>query len=41
LKQVFQADAALMERDVFRQRPEQLGVDDFIALTRLAMELPQ
>ena len=41
LKQVFQADAALMERDVFRQRPEQLGVEDFIALTRLAMELPQ
>jgi hypothetical protein len=30
-----------MERDVFRQRPEQLGVEDFIALTRLAMEQPQ
>jgi 16S rRNA (adenine1518-N6/adenine1519-N6)-dimethyltransferase len=40
LKQIFGADPVVMERDVFRQRPEQLGVDDFIALTRLAMEQP-
>ena len=39
LKQVFAADAAVMERDVFRQRPEQLGVEDFIALTRLATSI--
>ena len=39
LKQIFAADAAVMERDVFRQRPEQLGVDDFIALTRLATSI--
>ena len=36
LKQIFGAKPELMERDVFRQRPEQLGVEDFIALTRLA-----
>lgn len=42
LKPVFsKAPPAVLERDVFRQRPEQLGVEDFIALTRLAMELPQ
>ena len=41
LKQIFAADAAVMERDVFRQRPEQLGVDDFIALTRLATSINQ
>ena len=41
LKPVFSADPSVMERDVFRQRPERLGVEDFIALTRLAMEQPQ
>lgn len=41
LKPLFVAQPAVLERDVFRQRPEQLGVDDFIALTRLAMEQPQ
>ena len=41
LKPLFSADPTVMERDVFRQRPEQLGVEDFIALTRLAMEQPQ
>ncbi len=41
LKPLFAAQPAVLERDVFRQRPEQLGVDDFIALTRLAMEQPQ
>jgi 16S rRNA (adenine1518-N6/adenine1519-N6)-dimethyltransferase len=41
LKQIFAADAAVMERDVFRQRPEQLGVNDFIALTRLATSINQ
>ena len=41
LKQIFAADAAVMERDVFRQRPEQLGVEDFIALTRLATSINQ
>ena len=38
LKPIFSSDPSVMERDVFRQRPERLGVDDFIALTRLAME---
>ncbi|MBQ6166032.1 MAG: 16S rRNA (adenine(1518)-N(6)/adenine(1519)-N(6))-dimethyltransferase RsmA [Muribaculaceae bacterium] len=41
LKPIFGANPQAMERDVFRQRPEQLGVEDFIALTRLAMEQPQ
>ena len=41
LKSVFMADPAVMERDVFRQRPEQLGVDDFIALTELATSIGQ
>ena len=41
LKSVFMGDPTVMERDVFRQRPETLGVEDFIALTRLAMEQPQ
>ena len=41
LKPLFGAQPEVLERDVFRQRPEQLGVDDFIALTRLAMEQPQ
>jgi 16S rRNA (adenine1518-N6/adenine1519-N6)-dimethyltransferase len=41
LKQVFSSNPAVMERDVFRQRPEQLGVADFIALTQLAMEQVQ
>ena len=40
LKPIFSANPTVVERDVFRQRPEQLGVDDFIALTRLAMEQP-
>ena len=41
LKSIFGANPTVMERDVFRQRPEQLGVEDFIALTRLATEEPQ
>ncbi len=41
LKPIYGANPAVMERDVFRQRPEQLGVEDFIALTRLATEQPQ
>ena len=41
LKSVFMADPAVMERDVFRQRPEQLGVDDFIALSELATSIGQ
>ena len=41
LKPVFSANPELMERDVFRQRPEQLGVDDFIALTELATSIGQ
>lgn len=41
LKTIYGANPAVMERDVFRQRPEQLGVEDFIALTRLATEQPQ
>ena len=41
LKPVFMSSPTVMERDVFRQRPEQLSVEDFIALTRLAMEQPQ
>ena len=41
LRQVFSSNPAVMERDVFRQRPEQLGVADFIALTQLAMEQVQ
>ncbi len=41
LKPIFGTNPSVMERDVFRQRPEQLGVDDFIALTRLAQEQPQ
>ena len=36
LKPIFSNNPTVMERDVFRQRPEQLGVEDFIALTRLA-----
>ncbi len=39
LKPLFAADPTVMERDVFRQRPEQLGVDDFIALTQLATSM--
>ena len=38
MKPIFQSDPTLMERDVFRQRPETLSVEDFIALTRLADE---
>ena len=40
LRPIFTANPSVMEHDVFRQRPEQLGVEDFIALTRLAMEQP-
>ena len=40
LKPIFSSDPSVMERDVFRQRPETLGVEDFIALTRLAIEQP-
>jgi len=36
LKPIFSANPTAMEGDVFRQRPEQLGVEDFKALTRLA-----
>ena len=36
LKPIFSDRPEVMERDVFRQRPEQLGVEDFIDLTRLA-----
>ena len=39
LKSVFMADPTVMERDVFRQRPEQLSVEDFIALTQLATSM--
>ena len=39
LKPIFSADPTVMERDVFRQRPERLGVEDFIALTRLATSI--
>ena len=41
LKPIFSNNPSVMERDVFRQRPEQLGVEDFIALSRLALEQPQ
>ena len=40
LKPAFMADPSVLDCDVFRQRPEQLGVEDFIALTRLAMDQP-
>ena len=39
LKPIFTANPAVMDSDVFRQRPEQLGVEDFIALTRLATSI--
>ena len=39
LKQVFMDNPMVMERDVFRQRPEQLSVEDFIDLTRLASSI--
>ena len=41
LKPIFAGQAAVMERDVFRQRPEQLSVEDFIALTQLATSLSE
>ena len=41
LKPIFSTNPTVMDSDVFRQRPERLGVEDFIALTRLAMEQPQ
>lgn len=41
LKPIFGANTAVMERDVFRQRPETLSVEDFIDLTRLATSLNQ
>ena len=39
LKPIFGAQPTLMEGDVFRQRPEQLSVEDFIDLTRLATSM--
>ena len=39
LKPIFADNPTVMERDVFRQRPEQLGVEDFIDLTRLATSI--
>ena len=39
LKPIFGAQPTLMEGDVFRQRPEQLSVEDFIDLTRLASSM--
>ena len=41
LKPIFGSNPAVMERDVFRQRPETLSVEDFIDLTRLATSLNQ
>ncbi len=41
LKPIFSADPTVMEHDVFRQRPERLGVEDFIALARLALDQPR
>ncbi len=41
LKSMFSTNPAVMERDVFRQRPEQLSVEDFIDLTKLAMQQEQ
>ncbi len=41
LKPIFNSEPTVMELDVFRQRPEQLGVEDFIALTRLASKQSQ
>ena len=41
LKSMFSTNPAVMERDVFRQRPEQLSVEDFIDLTNLAMQQEQ
>jgi len=39
LKPIFTAAPSVMEQDVFRQRPETLSVEDFIALTRLATSI--
>ena len=39
LKPFFGANPAVMASDVFRQRPEQLGVDDFVDLARLATSI--
>ena len=39
LKPIFGANPSLMEGDVFRQRPETLSVEDFIALTQLATSM--
>ena len=41
LKPIFNSEPTVMELDVFRQRPERLGVEDFIALTRLASQQSQ
>ena len=41
LKSMFSTNPAVMERDVFRLRPEQLSVEDFIDLTKLAMQQEQ
>jgi len=40
LKPLFASQPSVMERDVFRQRPEQLAVSDFVALAQLATSLP-
>jgi len=40
LKPLFASQPSVMERDVFRQRPEQLAVSDFVALAQLASSLP-
>ena len=37
LKPFFSANPSVMASDVFRQRPEQLSVEDFVDLARLAM----
>ena len=39
LKPFFCANPAVMASDVFRQRPEQLGVNDFVDLARLATSI--
>jgi len=41
LKPLFGAQPTVLERDVFRQRPEQLGVADFVALAQLASQQTQ
>jgi len=41
LRPVFAEQPAVLERDVFRQRPEQLSVSEFVALAQLAQQQPQ